>query len=73
LVFKLIFHTDWYVVKHFYQKNEARAAQGKLQGGQFHDARIAVICLENGASVIHTADRDFGRFKASKTFNSLID
>jgi uncharacterized protein len=49
------------------------AVQGKLQGGQFHDARVAAICIENGASVIYTADRDFGRFKALKTFNPLID
>ncbi len=49
------------------------AMQGKLQGGQFHDARVAAICIENSASVIYTADRDFGRFKALKTFNPLID
>ena len=45
---------------------------GKLQGGQFHDARIAAICLENGVSVLWSADRDFGRFKALKTLNPLV-
>lgn len=44
----------------------------KLVGGQFHDARIAAICIENAVSVLWTQDRDFGRFKALKTFNPLL-
>ena len=48
------------------------ARKGKLQGGQFHDARIAALCIENGVSVLWSADRDFGRFKALKTLNPLI-
>ncbi len=48
------------------------ARKAKLQGGQFHDARIAAICLENGVSVLWSADRDFGRFKALKTVNPLV-
>ena len=44
----------------------------KLKGGQFHDARIAAICLENAVNVLWTADRDFGRFKTLKTVNPLI-
>ncbi len=47
--------------------------KAKLRGGQFHDARIAAICIENGVSVLWSADRDFGRFKALKTFNPLVD
>lgn len=46
--------------------------KAQLQGGQFHDARIAALCLENGVSVLYTADRDFGRFKALKTINPLV-
>lgn len=46
--------------------------KGRLQGGQFHDARIAAICIENSVSVLWTADRDFGRFKALKTANPLV-
>ena len=46
--------------------------KAKLQGGQFHDARIAAICIENGASVLYSADRDFGRFKDLKTANPLV-
>lgn len=44
----------------------------QIQGGQFHDARIAVICIENGVSVLWSADRDFGRFKTLKTLNPLV-
>ena len=46
--------------------------KAKLKGGQFHDARIAAICLENAVSVLWSADRDFGRFKALKTVNPLV-
>ena len=45
----------------------------KLQGGQFHDARIAAICIENGVSALYSADRDFSRFKSLKTVNPLLD
>jgi uncharacterized protein len=48
------------------------ARKAKLQGGQFHDARIAAICLENGVSVLWSADRDFGRFPGLKTVNRLV-
>ena len=48
------------------------ARSAKLQGGQFHDARIAAVCLENGVSLLWSADRDFGRFKALKTVNPLV-
>lgn len=46
--------------------------KAKLQGRQFQDARIAAICIENGVSVLWSADRDFGRFKALKTVNPLV-
>jgi len=47
--------------------------KAKLQGGQFHNARIAALCIENGVSALYSADRDFGRFKALKTINPLVD
>ncbi len=47
--------------------------KAKLQGGQFHDARIAALCIENGVSALYSADRDFGRFIALKTINPLVD
>ena len=46
--------------------------KAKLQGGQFHDARIAAICIENGVSELWSADRDFGRYKGLKTVNPLV-
>lgn len=46
--------------------------KAKLAGGQFHDARIAAICIENGVSTLWSADRDFGRFKDLKTVNPLV-
>ncbi|MDI9334768.1 MAG: PIN domain-containing protein [Cytophagales bacterium] len=46
--------------------------RAKLQGGQFHDARIAAICIENGVSLLWTADRDFAKFKVLKTTNPLV-
>ena len=48
------------------------AGKARLQGGQFHDARIATLCIENGVSMLYTADRDFGRFKDLKTINPLV-
>ena len=49
------------------------AVDAKLQGRQFHDARIAAICIENGVSVLWSANRDFGRFKTLKTVNLLVE
>ena len=46
--------------------------KARLQGGQFHDARIAAICVENDVRVLWSADRDFGRFKALKSINPLV-
>lgn len=46
--------------------------KAKIRGGQFHDARIAAICIENGVSALWSADRDFGRFKGLKTVNPLV-
>ena len=47
--------------------------KGHIFGGKMHDARIAATCIENGVSVLWTADRDFSQFThALKTFNPLI-
>lgn len=48
------------------------AASAAIRGGQFHDARIAAICLDHGVSELWTADRDFSRFPALKTRNPLV-
>jgi uncharacterized protein len=48
------------------------AEEAHLRGGQFHDARIAAICLENGVNEFWSADRDFSSFPALKTLNPLV-
>lgn len=35
---------------------------GQTTGAQFHDARVAAICLENGVNTLWTADRDFSAY-----------
>jgi uncharacterized protein len=35
---------------------------GRTIGAQFHDARVAAICLENGITTLWTADRDFSAY-----------
>jgi hypothetical protein len=47
------------------------AVPAKIAGAQTHDARIAALCLQHGVSELWTADRDFSRFAALKTRNSL--
>ncbi len=45
---------------------------GGISGAQFHDARIAAICVQHGVMELWTADRDFSRFPALKTRNPLV-
>jgi uncharacterized protein len=45
---------------------------GQARGVQFHDARIATICLQHGVTELWTADRDFSRFPKLKTRNPLV-
>lgn len=47
------------------------AAQGQLRGGQYHDARIAAVCIENSVAQLWTVDRDFSRYPQLKIFNPL--
>ncbi len=47
------------------------ATAAKLVGGAIHDARIAAICMDHGAAVLWTADRDFSRFPGLKVTNPL--
>jgi toxin-antitoxin system PIN domain toxin len=48
-------------------------ASAQISGPLIHDARIAVICIQNGVNELFSADRDFGRFPELKTRNPLID
>jgi toxin-antitoxin system PIN domain toxin len=47
--------------------------RGRITGGQFHDARIAAICIAHGVRELWTADRDFGRFPSLVTRNPLVE
>ena len=53
---------------------ELRSAleNGRIAGGQVHDARIAAICLDHGVRELWTSDRDFGRFPSLSVRNPLI-
>lgn len=45
----------------------------RVDGPRVHDARIAALCLEHGAEVLLTADRDFSRFSGLHVENPLLD
>jgi hypothetical protein len=48
------------------------ALASRVTGPVFHDARVASICLDHGATVIWTADRDFSRFPSLRAENPLM-
>jgi uncharacterized protein len=39
------------------------ATRAKAIGAQMHDARIAALCIENGATQLWSADRDFSAYE----------
>lgn len=47
--------------------------KGQIKGPMVHDARIAAICIDNGASELLSADRDFSRFPSLSIRNPLLD
>lgn len=52
-----------------------RITQGQaIRGAQFHDARIAALCVEHGVSELWTADRDFKAYAqlTTKTPQQLV-
>jgi toxin-antitoxin system PIN domain toxin len=48
------------------------AGQGRIAGGQIHDARIAALCLHHGVTVLWSSDRDFSRFPELRLRNPLV-
>jgi toxin-antitoxin system PIN domain toxin len=46
--------------------------QGRIQGAQVHDARVAAIAVAHGVRELWTADRDFSRFGALTAKNPLV-
>ncbi len=53
---------------------ELRSAleQGRINGPQVHDARVAAICQDHGVRELWTADRDFGRFPTLNVRNPFV-
>lgn len=45
---------------------------GRIRGPMIHDARIAAICIDNGANQLLSADRDFSRFSGITVKNPLL-
>ena len=46
--------------------------KAKISGGDYHDARIAAICIQHDIKVFYSADRDFNRFPKLKIKNPLV-
>jgi toxin-antitoxin system PIN domain toxin len=44
---------------------------GRIAGPKVHDARVAAICLQHGATELWSIDRDFSRFPGLKVRNPL--
>ena len=47
-------------------------ADGRIAGGQVHDARIAALCRQHGVREFWSADRDFSRFPGLNAVNPLV-
>jgi toxin-antitoxin system PIN domain toxin len=43
-----------------------------VNGALVHDARVAALCLQHGATTLWTADRDFSRFRELRAINPLV-
>jgi toxin-antitoxin system PIN domain toxin len=50
----------------------ALLAEGRVAGGQVHDARIIALCREHGVGELWSTDRDFSRFASIKAVNPLV-
>lgn len=47
--------------------------QGRVVGNLVHDAHIAALVIEHGATELWTADRDFARFPGLRIRNPFTD
>jgi len=50
----------------------AVAAEGRVEGGMFHAARVAAICRQHGVRELWSADRDYSRFAKLVVINPLL-
>jgi predicted nucleic acid-binding protein len=46
--------------------------EGRVVGGQIHDARVAALCRQHGIRELWSADRDFSRFAGLNVVNPLL-
>jgi hypothetical protein len=51
---------------------KALLVDGRIAGGQAHDARVAAVCLVHGVDELWSADRDFSRFPQLEVRNPLV-
>ena len=56
----------------YWAQLKALLLRAKTAGPAVHDARIAALCLQNGAAELWSADRDFSRFAGLKVVNPLV-
>ncbi len=56
----------------YWQRLKALVAEGRIEGAQVHDARVAALCLLHGVDELWTADRDFSRFPELSVRNPLV-
>lgn len=56
----------------YWSRLVALVGEGRIQGPQIHDARIAALCLLHGVKQLWSADRDFSRFPTLEARNPLL-
>jgi hypothetical protein len=56
----------------YWPRLKALVAEGRIEGAQVHDARVAALCLLHGVDELWSADRDFTRFPALRVRNPLV-
>jgi hypothetical protein len=55
-----------------WKRLRATLEAGNIVGAKVHDARIHAICVDQGVTVLWSADRDFNRFQGLRVVNPLI-
>jgi len=59
-------------VENYWQTLRPLLLGAKIAGPAVHDARVAALCIANGADELWTADRDFSRFPQLRVRNPLL-
>ena len=56
----------------YWQRLKPLVGEGRIEGAQVHDARVAALCLLHGVDELWSADRDFSRFPGLRVRNPLV-